>query len=306
MVLWRRLDIDGSGEVSLEEFTILMYRVDLASWPEASSPDDIDRVIRRLNAAVEKWHHAGGNWYRMFLHIETTSSGHITFDNLKRFVRGRFLGLNLDLSEMPDDDLRKLWKAMDSSGDMRVPIGLFMAFMRRNGTSVSMHKVTISAAPAMSRQELREVATRLALLLHSWLGQRGIRGPNAAAAVTSPAVWSHLFNFIDADGSGRLTFLEFEGCALDVLKSGSKVSGDELKGLWRAVDVDGSGEATAEEFAVALYRLQIETWPRLGDDALAKLIGLLNAAADKWHRCGGNWYKVLVLCDEDGMHYFPM
>lgn len=72
--------------------------------------------------------------------------------------------------------------------------------------------------------------------------------------------------------------------------------------LWlffREVDHDRTGEASATEFASAAYRVQINTWPQLDDAGIARIMGILNAAANKWHRASGNWYKVFQASDED-------
>ncbi|CAE8618153.1 unnamed protein product [Polarella glacialis] len=201
---------------------------------------------------------------------------------------------------------------------MRVPGGQFMAFMRRHAGR-GMHRITeyskqkrglvevardvaaeVAAAPALSRAALRAVAARLASLLQAWFGSRGIRSAATASSISSPAVWVQLFNFVDTDGSGRLTFVEFEAAVNDVLRAKQRVTDHELKALWRVVDADRSGQATAAEFGTEIYRLQLEAWPRLPETELERIVTTLNGASEKWHRSGGNWYKVLTVCDEDG------
>lgn len=60
-MLWRQLDSDQSGEVSVEEawgssqglatqVVQFLYRVDLSSWPKGSLKD-VRRAVRRLNQA---------------------------------------------------------------------------------------------------------------------------------------------------------------------------------------------------------------------------------------------------------------
>ena len=49
---------------------------------------------------------------------------------------------------------------------------------------------------------------------------------------------------------------------------------------------------------VCLY-LQVQSWPVLGGDDLKKVVALLKAAAERLHRCGGNWFKIFRLFDDD-------
>eukprot|EP00930_Biecheleria_cincta_P103599 TRINITY_DN9560_c0_g1_i1.p1 TRINITY_DN9560_c0_g1~~TRINITY_DN9560_c0_g1_i1.p1 ORF type:complete len:1932 (+),score=362.87 TRINITY_DN9560_c0_g1_i1:118-5913(+) len=342
LVLWRRMDSDGSGEVSINELARLMYRLELATWPDAKS-EELEHTVLRINSAAEKWFQASGNWYRIFLIIDPKRLGFITFEDLRRAVRSGSGqdGLRLSEAELSEAAIKKLWKAIDSEQIMRIVPEQFMAFMRRCA-SVSMHRLTeyakmrrgnqdvpmsvqeaIKNAPELSSDELRDVAMQLGVLVIRWLANRGISGSSAVTAVTTPRVWSQLFNYIDTDGSGRITFPEMEACVRDMTKAVNsrtsahqcgqeratprpnlptlnKLPVDSLRALWRVVDIDGSGEATFDEFTVSLYRLQIELWPKLDSKKLAQLVSMLNAAADKWHRASGNWYKVLTVCDQDG------
>ena len=77
----------------------------------------------------------------------------------------------------------------------------------------------------------------------------------------------------------------------------------DLGGIWTHVDGDGSGEVSIDEFNQATYCLQVAPWPDLlvDDEAerLARVIATMNAAADKWHRAAGNWYKIFRMFDSD-------
>merc|ERR1712063_49743 len=92
-------------------------------------------------------------------------------------------------------------------------------------------------------------------------------------------IWKNLFREADKDGSARLTFSELEATirglagprnsTRDPLVRG--VTRGDLKALWAIVDVDKSGEVTAAEWHLCLYRLEVETWPE-GDDIVARVI----------------------------------
>eukprot|EP00435_Cladocopium_sp_Y103_P054510 s578_g17.t1 len=95
LMLWRRLDLDGSGEVSLDEFVLMMYRNELAMWPR-SSHAELARVVKVVSAAISRRHHVDGNWYKVFLFIDTKGIGTIVFEDLQKFLRGTYPGLHLD------------------------------------------------------------------------------------------------------------------------------------------------------------------------------------------------------------------
>jgi len=119
--------------------------------------------------------------------------------------------------------------------------------------------------------------------------------------------WGRLFQEADSDKSGRLTYAELEAVLRNRLGKGMQrtanevlqgLSCDDLRSLWACVDANHSGEVTAHEWRLCLYRLELETWPD-DEDAVTHVVGEMNAAATKWHRAGGNWYKVFRLIDSD-------
>eukprot|EP00913_Durusdinium_trenchii_P026091 g24476.t1 len=174
LMLWRRLDADGSGEVSLDEFVKLMYTYELSLWPR-SSDQELQRVVAKVSLALSRWHHVEGNWYKVFLLIDTQGTGTITFEDLHKFLRGTYPGLHLDREELrgatrnyptprvqrmelPSDDMFRLWKALDTTARMRVPKSAFMSFMRRHGSPTK--PMAKDARPVW--QELRGLANGVA------------------------------------------------------------------------------------------------------------------------------------------------
>lgn len=115
LMLWRRLDLDGSGEVSLDEFVLMMYRNELAMWPR-SSDAELARVVKVVSAAISRRHHVEGNWYKVFLFIDPKGTGTIVFEDLQKFLRGTYPGLHLDREELPNDDMFRLWKGFGHHG----------------------------------------------------------------------------------------------------------------------------------------------------------------------------------------------
>ncbi|CAJ1410905.1 unnamed protein product [Effrenium voratum] len=277
----------------------LNSRYELAMWPE-SSDEDLARVVKVVGEGISRWHHVEGNWYKVFLLIDTQGTGTITFEDLKKFLRGTYPGLHLNREELPSEDMFGLWKAMDSTVQMKVPKSEFMTFMRRYSgqapekpPQVRDLAQEIAGAPELGRDQLRAVAIKIQGIVQSWLARKGY----TCNSSTSPEAWAQIFKHL-VDGV-RLSFLGLEAAIFGAMKGRGQVSEAELMALWRILDVDRSGEVREAEFATSLYRLQTETWPRLSNNNIERLIEILNAAAQKWHRASGNWYKILTICDEE-------
>lgn len=322
--LWAHMDPDGSGEVTAKELRVRLYRLELEAWPDAEE-GVLRRTVAEMNAAAKRWHQAAGNWYKVFCIVDANGSGQAGFDEMRDMVRGTLPALQIPTSRISEQDLRALWKAMDSDMQGEVSVKEFMSFMRRYGSQHSMHRLTsysvkmrglgggrdilaeIAEAPALSAEDLCGVARRVAQLLNAWLLKRGINTAASAAqglGSTSPRLWALLFEFVDHERTGRLTYLQFEDTVLRVLRAEKTVSPNELKAFWRAVDTDHSGQVTDAEFGLEIYRMQLETWPKLDASTLKRLVTVINKSADKWHRCSGNWYKVFTAVDTAGSGEF--
>ena len=92
-----------------------------------------------------------------------------------------------------------------------------------------------SVKPA-SDERLAEVARAFheALLRPNWAGGR---------------TWFHLWNLIDADHSGRISYAELRRACRGLLEIGRKALPDRrLQATWRRLDVDGSGFIDTGEF----------------------------------------------------------
>eukprot|EP00931_Biecheleriopsis_adriatica_P047104 TRINITY_DN2712_c0_g1_i3.p1 TRINITY_DN2712_c0_g1~~TRINITY_DN2712_c0_g1_i3.p1 ORF type:complete len:1988 (-),score=454.39 TRINITY_DN2712_c0_g1_i3:74-6037(-) len=313
-MLFRRIDDNDSGAASQDEVVQLFYRYEMDMWPQGT-PEDIVRVVRIVHNAVVKWHDQNANWFRVFKYLDTQGVGAITYDDLKKFIRGHYPGLHIDKSELPNDDILRLWKAMDSKMRMRVQKTDFMAFMRRH-LSVKVDDSSkpekkaeadkairdeIAHAPNLSRDSVRAIAMKLAGLLQTWLKSRIKTFPS----VYTPSVWNQLFEVVDLDGSGRLTYVEYEDAVMNVMRGHGQVTAPELKALWRSVAGESTkgmtrSEVTQSRFASELYKLQLEGLPRLSDKDCVRLVKIMNAAAHKWHHASGNWFKIMKQFDEDG------
>jgi len=315
--LWELLDPDKSGEVSLEEFHLAVYRLKIDGWPDGDD-QNFERMVNLMNTVVIRRFRCGGNWYKVFNLVDSDGSGRLEYKELEELVRDSWGGLAITPAELSEAELRAFWKGLDRNKASFVTVADFMVFMRRHGSKHGMHKLTsyakgmrgidrndrfyssISRSDAeFSAKQMCAVATRITLAIHGWSEKRKMTAKNGSAS-SPEGLWGSFIAAADSSRHGRITFGEFERNAKSLLRIQKTVADDELWAFWRAVDEDESGEAGAAEFDSAVYRLQVKTWPVLDPDSLRRIIGVMNAAADKWHRCGGNWYKVFRACDEDG------
>merc|ERR1712072_558768 len=208
---------------------------------------------------------------------------------------------------MSDTDVRGLWRAIDDDRSSKVSVKEFMAFMRIHGKAFDrLHnkprkaEKTIVPLIERSREQLKAVVRLLEAALTAYWAKRGVH--------THTDSWGKFFGDADRDGSGRLTFdelskvlierLRHKTCTEDEIVKG--VTRDDLIALWNVADADRSSEVTAKEWALCLYRIEIEEWPDYDAENLRHVVDIINEAAQRWHRAGGNWYKVFKTVDTDG------
>merc|ERR1711988_1474697 len=49
------------------------------------------------------------------------------------------------------------------------------------------------------------------------------------------------------------------------------------------LDADGGGEVSPEEFALSVYKLEVDWWPVLTDKETKRIVRILNDAMVRWH-----------------------
>ena len=111
--------------------------------------------------------------------------------------------------------------------------------------------------------------------------------------------WARLFDALG--GPDRVTWATFSSAA----KALVGVEDQALAALWTRADDDKSGELGRGEFQRCAYTIQVQSWPSLEGDELLKVVATLNASAERLHRCGGNWFKIFRLFDDDDSGPFP-
>lgn len=316
--LWEYLSTKArgrTGEVTAKNVMFAMYCLELAEWPcldEASLLEVVNIMNKQAHRKQPGAQTGQTNWSKLWLLADPGGAGHVGFLHVKTLIR-RKCGLCISQEKMDNSTVRGLWKALDVNLCGSVNGAQFMAFMRRFGDQHHKHlswpgvarpttgesvtardvEAEIMAAPAFTEAELLEVGKKLTVKLQSILS---CAGPGISG------LWAQLVKETGKTRVDKVTYEEFEAAVFTLLRMGSRVSVDEVKALWRYMDVGtgGFGEISAGEINGGLYRLGLSQWPRLCDFKLRKIVCILNAAADHWHRCGGNWFKVFVTVDEDG------
>jgi len=133
IALWNKVDADGSGLVTVKEWELCLYRMEVETWPDADTKS-LTRVADIISKAAGKWHHCGGNWYKIFRLIDTDGSGEIGYEELKCLCYGVFPDLQISTKVLPEDKLKALWKALDDDLSGMTSTAEFMIFMRANGS----------------------------------------------------------------------------------------------------------------------------------------------------------------------------
>ncbi|CAJ1410903.1 unnamed protein product [Effrenium voratum] len=101
-VLFAEADLDGSGEVSATEWSSMLYRLELSTWPTADEVN-VPRAVATINRAAAKWYRAGDNWFKVF-RLADQNSGRIDFNDFQGMVRQRTPGLGINKKKVSDQE----------------------------------------------------------------------------------------------------------------------------------------------------------------------------------------------------------
>lgn len=149
--LWRYVDADGSGEVTIKEFQSAVYLLMVEGWPSHDEAT-LRRSVAALNHAVEtrherkKFYDTEGapslsakkaetrfNWFKMFTMLDADGSGRLGFEELEDVLRKPYPCLATPEQVVSVASLRGLWKAIDADASGDVTVDEFMTFMRSKG-----------------------------------------------------------------------------------------------------------------------------------------------------------------------------
>ena len=212
-------------------------------------------------------------WFRLFKHMDDDGSGLISYKEFAGMVREELL---LGHKELPEKVLKAAWLALDNDGSGRLTVGEFGQFMQLGGhekrdgaEKAEARRKAIFEANRRAAQKVREEQEALqdAHIISSMSGEAPATDEEVQHlasklstkmhelfsttynGIPSKVSWFRLFKHMDDDGSGLISFKEFEGMVREELLLGHKELPEKvLKAAWLALDNDGSGRLTVGEF----------------------------------------------------------
>lgn len=197
--------------------------------------------------------------------------------------------------------------------------------MKRGITRQRPNMEALGPVPLRSRSALRVTRRMLDHAIAAYWAKRGVR-------CRATEHWVRFFSDVVDDKRGRINFFELDaslrkslgtsqapkfnvgeslqsisiattstaptsGTFDDSEQVAKGVTRADLRALWAAVDSDGSGEITITGWQLALYRLELESWPDAAEADVGHAVEVISNRAQVLHQAGGNWYKVFRLLD---------
>lgn len=333
-ILWKVVDVDGSGLVSAKEWFAAMYSIELSSWPTLPEAE-LDKVILSFNTAMDKWHRVSGNWSKMFSLMDKGGDGDITFEDLESLVRGNCLpSLRLKKPDISDRALKGFWKAIDSEYEGSVKRGVFLTFMRRRmehhgitfhkkdhgpkagtwaATKAAMENYKLDAPPQRSMEQLLKFKEDLEDAIVKYFRSSGrCAGHNK---------WELFWHAIDVNGMQKISFPELEaqiftklgpatGCYLSVnepkipvptpsaFKLCKGLTHGDFHAIFAFADDDDSRVVGNKEWADALYKIELHSWPDEDLEAITKTVETLNWYFNQKYHTAQTWCKMFKIMDK--------
>jgi len=243
--LWFLADADCSGEVSAREWHLALYRLELEVWPDIDEAALVG-VVDRISTAADKWHRAGGNWYKVFNLVDADSSGRLGYQELLDIIRRPLPCLAVPAKRITDFELRALWKALDTDRSGDVSVTEFMVFMRRlefkRGVS---HSPTMAAGSVAHRARMSVMEAESAALREltpeeeEVLAQR-LQGHSADSIAEAYERWG-------LPWEGTISEWDFLRVIRELLGiSGDLLDEDAVHGLWSKLDAAVAGLVDVE------------------------------------------------------------
>ncbi len=235
---FRTLDMDGTGELSAFEFKKAVRAIGTDGGGDAAlSPGQWQAVIKELGgdkisiqnfldrAFVSKIEQVrrqirsasltgeGMNWQKLFEDADADRSGYLEVPEFIDMLRRK---VHVTPDKVSDDDIKQMVLFMDDDRNGQIECQEFLDFLNQEDLAVSGESVTMKVAASVN-EALHKKGTRM----------------------------MDIFNQIDRAGTGELDEDKFFD-ALVVM--GAKIARSEATLLMAAVDTDGGGTITADEF----------------------------------------------------------
>ena len=238
----------------------------------------------RLEDARKQKNQEGFSWYSLFKTLDVDGSGYVTFDELRRLTRSELRLRRADLSE---NDLMALWCVLDSDDSNQVMQDEALRFLKlaptatRDGFAAEnarrerariagarakaeapdMARIDMALPTRRMREDLMAHGVELpdegALLALSSLFNERLEAARLKSSTSDRAMskvggkksnWMQLFNEVDVDRSGYVTYDEFKRVVRKSLAlKKSELSDDALMALWCVLDMDDSNQLMVDE-----------------------------------------------------------
>jgi hypothetical protein len=286
------------------DFALGLYRIYLRSWPRLPA-QRLRQLARKITQRAEKVHGFTGNWKPVLENYDFDGTDTMTFNKLHAMIRKPFPGFGFSKDEFTDIDIRSVWRESDENEDGDGPLADFGAFLRINAAVPAVSESDVR----LSKEQVRSILDRLNDGIRKWQVKRGVtieQGKSSFADMNLQ--WCVLFHLSKESASRNMDVAEFKYAITHVAKI-KNVSDGEVEGLFQILDLDGSGQLTYEEFALAYYRQETIWWPTLHEVELRKAAAVLNNAAVVWTYANNkkkmgpismSWFKVLEAQNVDG------
>ena len=183
-----------------------------------------------------------GNWERMFNEIDDDGSGRLDYGEFEGAVYA--LGVQVEPKL-----LRAFWAFIDDDDSGEVTIAEF-----QNAT----YLLVLAGWDDYEEKQLRALVNRLNLAVETRHERKSFYQTQQGPQQEERFNWYKIFVMMDLDGSGRMGYEELVGCirgqypCLSLNKK--QFSLCWIRGLWKAIDVDRSGDVTVDEFVAFMRR----------------------------------------------------
>eukprot|EP00928_Gymnodinium_smaydae_P012261 TRINITY_DN14453_c0_g1_i2.p1 TRINITY_DN14453_c0_g1~~TRINITY_DN14453_c0_g1_i2.p1 ORF type:complete len:620 (-),score=56.72 TRINITY_DN14453_c0_g1_i2:147-1757(-) len=307
--LWKLIDKDGHDEVTWRAFALGMYRIVMATWPEMT-PHGLARLVSILEAHAETAHSFRGNWYLVTHKLGWDGHSMLSFCDVMSTIRHPKPGLHVAHKDISDEEIRALWRAADNELEGSITVNDFVRFMRYNqaktaGSDTKKGGSHQSKLPTFTKSQLRSIAVRLNKALGNWMKVRGHPQSRGTSSLADQNLqWCILLSMTDTDKSDRVEESEFLLAVRHVLEvKENYVSDLELKVYFSTLDTrNGRSALTAEDFALAMYRNEVDYWPFLHQTEVERLVHIMGDRVIHWHFANttknmaevfASWFKLL-------------
>lgn len=235
---FRTLDLDGTGELSAFEFKKAVRAIGTDGGGDAAlSPGQWQAVIKELGgdkisiqnfldrAFVSKIEQVrrqirsasitgeGMNWQKLFEDADTDRSGYLEVPEFINMLRRK---VHVLPEQASDDDIKQMVLFMDDDRNGQIECQEFLDFLNQEDLAVDGESMTMKVAASVN-EALQKAGTRM----------------------------MDIFNQIDKAGTGELDEEKFFDA---LVLMGAKIARSEATLLMAAVDIDGGGTITADEF----------------------------------------------------------